>query len=88
MSSNRLSRFFGSKLGRGKASSVRIQLRRCEDLLATECGLCVDFSFMLSAKSSMRKGLMLGVSVWQEPLEWMLKGACARLQEDQSPRFE
>lgn len=48
VSSNKLSRFFGSKFGRGKTSSVRIQLRpcRCECLADDEWRLCVLFSFM------------------------------------------
>ena len=88
-SSNRLSRFFGSKLARGAASSVRTQLRprRCDDLVDGECWFGVELSFMLSEKSSLCMGLTLGVSVWQEPLEWMLEGVCAKLW-DQSPRFE
>lgn len=43
---------------------------------------------MMSVRCSVCMGLALGVSVWQEPLEWMLEGVCAKLQEDQSPRFE
>lgn len=33
-------------------------------------------------------GLALGVSMRQEPFEWMLEGVGAKLQEDQSHRFE
>ena len=89
VSSNRLSRFFGSKLGRGKASSLWTQMcpRRCEDLADEEHRLCVEFSF-ISVWSCACMGLALGVSVRQEPFEWMLEGVSAKLQEDHSPRFE
>lgn len=63
VSSNRLSRFFGSKLDRGNVSSVVTQLRprRCED-------------FVDEKESFAHIGLALGVSVRQEPYEWMLEG--------------
>lgn len=90
VSSNKLSRFFGSKLGRDKASSVRMQLwpRRCEPLVDDECLLCMDFSFLMSVWCLACMGLALGVSVWQEPFEWILEGVCGKLQKDQSFRFE
>lgn len=51
VSSNRLSKFFGSKLGRGTASSVRTQLRapRREDLLDDDWRLRVALLFVRSA---------------------------------------
>lgn len=73
--SNRLSRFFGSKVSRGPGCSVRAQLRPdpSEELVNEElvrCEACV--------------GLSLGV--WQEPFEWILEGVSAK--SDQSHRLE
>lgn len=67
---------------------MQLRPRRCEDLADEEYRLRVEFSFVMSAWSSVCMGLALGVSVWQEPFEWILEGVCAKLQEDQSPRFE
>lgn len=71
--SNRLSKFLGSKFSRGAASSVWTQFRqnRSEDLVDGEL-VCVVF--------------LLGVSVWQEPSEWILEGVGAKT--DQSHRLE
>lgn len=50
--------------------------------------LCVDVSLRMPARSCAWTGLALGVSVRQDPFEWMLEGVPAKLLDDQSPTIE